>query len=116
VADIYIVSLYSSGPYTQNRSSYHRTEEAAAEAFEACKDAVGEDQTLLEIVRLDSETLRWTYLTGWEGNRRDLEDEWMEEERDLPEDAGPDPLSCWYDTSAELSAAPTGVAREKEEA
>jgi len=73
MATIFIVNHSISGPYAQCFSSYHKTEEEAAEAFFECKQSVGEDPALIELVRLDTETLEAVTITGWEGTYEDLE-------------------------------------------
>ena len=79
MATIFIVNHSISGPYAQSFSSYHKTEEEAAEAFFECKQSVGEDPALVELIALDTETLDAVTHCGWEGTCFDLE----EEEADL---------------------------------
>ena len=79
MASIYIVNVVRGGYYTDMRASSHRSELEATESFEACKAAVGEDPALVELVRLDTETLDATTIAGWEGTIDDLEDEEDEE-------------------------------------
>ena len=73
MANIYIVNHSISGPYAQCFSSFHKTEEEGAGAFVDCKNAVGEDPALIELIRLDTETLEATTILGWEGNIEDLD-------------------------------------------
>lgn len=75
MAQIFIVNHSISGPYAQCFSSYHHTENEASDAFEECKASVGEDPCLIELIRLDTESLEATTITGWEGSSFDLEDE-----------------------------------------
>jgi len=75
MASIYIVNVSVGGYYVEQHSYYHRTESEAQESFEECKASVGDDPTLIELVRLDTETLDVTTITGWEGTFDDLEDE-----------------------------------------
>lgn len=82
MASIYIVNVARGGYYTEQRSYYHHTEIEAAESFEGCKAAVGDDPTAIELVRLDTETLEAVTITGWEGTALDLEDELMEDGSD----------------------------------
>lgn len=79
MASIYIVNVSSGGYYTEQFSYYHRTEEEAVESFEECRVSVGEEHTIIELVRLDTETLDATTITGWEGTCEDLEDEGPED-------------------------------------
>ena len=75
MANIFIVNHSISGPYAQCFSSYHKTEEEAASAYFDCKQSVGEDPALIELILLDTETLDATTICGWEGSCFDLEDE-----------------------------------------
>lgn len=75
MATIYIVKHSTGGYYTTSSSYYHHTEEEARLAFEDSKASVGEDPASIELIRLDTETLEATTITGWEGNIEDLEDE-----------------------------------------
>ena len=80
MASIYIVNHSISGPYTQCFSSFHKTEEEGAGDFVDCKNAVGEDPALIELIRLDTETLDAVTIYGWEGNAGDLEEEDYEDD------------------------------------
>jgi hypothetical protein len=82
MATIFIVNHSISGPYAQSFSSYHKTEEDAAEAFFECKQSVGEDPELIELIALDTETLDATTHCSWEGSVFDLEDEEADLEAD----------------------------------
>lgn len=73
MASIYIVNHSISGPYTQCFSSFHKTEEEGTGAFVDCKNSVGEDPALIELIRLDTETLDAVTILGWDGNIEDLE-------------------------------------------
>ena len=90
MANIFIVNHSTSGPYAQCFSSYHKTEEEAASAYFDCKQSVGEDPALVELILLDTETLDATTICGWEGTCEDLEaeDAALEAEgmADYPED------------------------------
>jgi len=92
MASIFIVNHSIGGPYAQCFSSYHKTEADAAEAFFECKQSVGEDPELIELILLDTETLDATTICGWEGNVEDLEAEEAGLEAEgmalLPEDDG----------------------------
>jgi hypothetical protein len=75
MADIYIVNVASSSVgWPTSFSRYYRTESEAVESFEECKARVGEDPTLIELIRLDGSTLKAVTITGWEGFVEDLED------------------------------------------
>ena len=75
MADIYIVNVSVGGYYVEQHSYYHRSEREAAESFEECKSSVGDDTTVIELVRLDTETLEAVTITGWEGTFDDLVEE-----------------------------------------
>ena len=85
MASIYIVNHSISGPYAQCYSSFHHTPEDAATAFAECKQSVGDDPALIELIALDTDTLEAVTHCGWEGNIDDLEDE----ERGYDEDGLP---------------------------
>jgi len=75
VADIYIVNVARGGYYTEQFSRYYRTESEAVASFEECKARVGEDPMVIDLVHLDTETLKAYTITGWEGTFDNLEDE-----------------------------------------
>ena len=75
MADIYIVNVSVGGYYVDQHSYYHRSESEAVESFEECKASVGDDPTVIELVRLDTETLEAVSITGWEGTFDDLDEE-----------------------------------------
>ena len=75
MASVYIVNHSISGPYTQCYSSFHHTPEEAASAFFDCKQSVGEDPALIELIALDTETLDAVTHCSWEGSAFDLEAE-----------------------------------------
>jgi hypothetical protein len=86
MADIFIVNVARGGYYVEQHSYYHRSESEAAESFEECKASVGDDPTVIELVRLDTETLDAVTINGWEGTALDLEDELMEDGYDDEDD------------------------------
>jgi hypothetical protein len=92
MASIFIVNHSISGPYTQCFSSYHKTEADAAEAFFECKQSVGEDPELIELIALDTETLDAVTHCSWVGSVFDLEEQEAALEAEgmafLPEDDG----------------------------
>jgi hypothetical protein len=75
MASIYIVNVSVGGYYTEQHSYYHHAESEAQSSFEECKASVGEDPTIIELVRLDTETLEAVTITGWEGTFDDLDEE-----------------------------------------
>jgi hypothetical protein len=63
MAGIYIINVTVSpdGPPTSSGRYYHTEGEAQA-GFTECLDAVGEDPTLIELIRIDCSTLDATTL------------------------------------------------------
>jgi hypothetical protein len=76
MADIYIVNVARGGYYTEQFSRYYRTESEAVESFEECKARVGEDPMVIDLVHLDTETLKAYTITGWEGTFDDVSKLW----------------------------------------
>ena len=75
MATIFIVNHSISGPYTESWNYFHKTEEEAAGSFVDCKNSVGEDPALIQLIALDTETLDATTYCEWSGNIEDLESE-----------------------------------------
>ena len=75
MADINIVNFTTGGMYPSNESSFHLVESEAHDSFTECMESVGDDPTLIELIRLDTETLEATTIRGWEGTIDDLDDE-----------------------------------------
>ena len=73
MSTVFIVNHSISGPYAQCYSSFHHTPEGAASAFFDCKQSVGEDPALIELIALDTETLDAVTHCSWEGSAFDLE-------------------------------------------
>ena len=71
MSEIFVVNMASSGYNTQS-SYYHRTESEAHESFGECMESVGDDPTMIELVRLDIGTLDATTIRGWEGTAADI--------------------------------------------
>lgn len=86
MSDIYIVNHAISGPYAEQFSSYHHTEDEAREAFENCKLSVGEDPSCIDLVRLDTVTLETVSLDYFEGTMDDVEHPEDFEDEDSDED------------------------------
>jgi len=74
MANVYIVNHTIGGYYVENHSSYHLTEAEAQEAYDESMESVGEDPNAIELIRLDTETLKATTLKSWEGTIDDLEE------------------------------------------
>lgn len=76
MANIFIVTHSTSGgSYVENYNSFHHTEEEARVSFNESMDSVGEDPCLIELIRLDTETLDAVSIESWEGTSDDLEDD-----------------------------------------
>lgn len=83
MAQIYIVNhAISGGSYAQTFSSYHHTEVEAQDSYDECMDSVGEDPVMIELVRLDTETLESTTIHTFEGSMDDLGDGRFGEDED----------------------------------
>ncbi len=81
MAAIYIVNIATVESSTALRSLYLRTEAEARASFDACMESEGEDCTLIELVRLDTDTLDATVLECWDstGSAREDDDDWIVE-------------------------------------
>lgn len=75
MAQIFIVNHAISGPYTQCFSSYHHTEEEGQESYDECMESVSEDPNMIELIRLDTETLDAVTIHSWEGTADDMEED-----------------------------------------
>lgn len=77
---IYIVNHCTGGYYTELHSSYHLAESEAQTYYEETLLNVGEDPTIVELVRVDLNTLEAVTLKSFEGTMDDIEDEDAHEE------------------------------------
>ena len=75
MANIFIVNHAISGPYTQCFSTYHHTEEEGQEFYDWCMESASEDPNMIELIRLDTETLEATTIHHWEGTIDDLDED-----------------------------------------
>ena len=75
MAQIFIVNHAISGPYTQCFSSYHHTEEEGQESYDECMESASEDPNIIELIRLDTETLDAVTIHSWEGTADDMEED-----------------------------------------
>lgn len=82
MANVYIVNHTVGGYYTQNHSYFLPTEREGHEIYHKCMDSVGDDPTVIELIRLDTETLDAVTLDSWEGTIDDLDE--------LPDDPADD--------------------------
>lgn len=82
MANIFIVNHSISGPYAQCFSSYHKTEAEAAGSFVDCKNSVGEDPAMIQLIALDTETLAAVTQFEWSGSCFDREEEEADFEAD----------------------------------
>jgi len=83
---IYIVNHVVGGYYTEIHSSYHLVESEAQADYDENMLNVGEDPTIVELVRVDLKTLEAVTLKSFEGTMDDLEEE-EEDEEEEDEDA-----------------------------
>ena len=79
---IYIVNHVVGGYYTEIHSSYHLVESEAQADYDENMLNVGEDPTIVELVRVDLKTLGSVVLKSFEGTMDDLEEGEEEEEDD----------------------------------
>ena len=75
MANVYSVNHVIGGYYVENQSSYHLTEAEGQEAYDECMESASEDPNLIELIRLDTETLEATILKSWEGSSLDREED-----------------------------------------
>jgi hypothetical protein len=75
MATVFIVNHSISGPYAQSWQYFHKTEGEAAESFFECKQSVGEDPAMIQLIALDTETLDAVTHCEWSGNFEDLEEQ-----------------------------------------
>ena len=85
---IYIVNHVVGGDYTEIHSRYFLVESEAQADYDENMLNVGEDPTIIELVRVDLKTLEQVVLKSFEGTMDDLEEgEEEEEEEEEEEDA-----------------------------
>ena len=85
---IYIVNHVVGGYYTEIHSRYFLVESEAQADYDENMLNVGEDPTIIELVRVDLKTLEQVVLKSFEGTMDDLEEgEEEEEEEEEEEDA-----------------------------
>ena len=77
---IYIVNHVVGGYYTEIHSSYFLVESEAQADYDENMLNVGEDPTIVELVRVDLKTLEAVTLKSFEGTMDDLEEEDEEED------------------------------------
>jgi hypothetical protein len=75
MANVFIVNSTRGGFYVESWSYYHPNEVEAQERFDSLMESVDEDPRIIELVRLDTETLDATSLRFWEGTIDDLDEE-----------------------------------------
>jgi hypothetical protein len=75
MATVFIVNHSISGPYAQSWHYFHKTAEEAGSDFFDCKQSVGEDPALIQLIALDTETLDAVTHCEWSGTCFDLEEE-----------------------------------------
>ena len=82
---IYIVNHVTGGYYTEIHSSYHLVESEAQAYYDENMLNVGEDLAIVELVRVDLNTLESVVLKSFEGTMDDL-DEGEEDDSEEEED------------------------------
>ena len=73
MASVYIVNDAQCDPlvyYAGSQSYYHPTEIEAQERFDSLMESVDDVPRIIELVRLDTETLDATSLRFWKGEHR----------------------------------------------
>lgn len=80
MADIYIVTVAVAGPYPEVEHFYHSSEAEAHASFAECMESVSDDYTMIELTRLETDTLDATLIRGWEGTHEDIRVEREEDE------------------------------------
>jgi hypothetical protein len=83
---IYIVNYVGGGYYAELHSSYFLEEDKAQAEYDENMLNVGEDPTIVQLVRVDLKTLEEVVLKSFEGNMDNLEDK--EEEDESEAEAG----------------------------
>jgi hypothetical protein len=73
--NIYIVNTTTGGVYCMNSSYYHRVEAEARADYKVCLRNVSDDPAIVELIRLDTDTLEAVTLEWWSGNIDNLEEE-----------------------------------------
>ena len=79
---IYIVNHVTGGYYTEIHSRYFLVESEAQSDYDECMLNVGDDPTIVELVRVDLKTLEQVVLKSFEGTMDDLEEGEEEEEEE----------------------------------
>ena len=73
--NIYIVNITTGGMHCENSSYYHRTEAEARADYKVCLRNVSDDPAVVELIRLDIDTLEAVTLEWWAGTIDDHEEE-----------------------------------------
>jgi hypothetical protein len=73
--NIYIVNITTGGMHCENSSYYHRTEAEARVDYKVCLRNVRDDPAVVELIRLDIDTLEAVTLEWWAGTIDDHEEE-----------------------------------------
>jgi len=79
---IYIVNYVGGGYYTELHSSYFLEEDKAQAEYDESMLNIGDDPTIVELVRVDLKTLEQVVLKSFEGTMDDLEEEDEEDEEE----------------------------------
>ena len=82
---IYIVNYVGGGYYAELHSSYFLEEDKAQAEYDENMLNVGDDPSIVELVRVDLKTLEQVVLKSFEGTMDDLEEEDEEDEEEVNE-------------------------------
>jgi hypothetical protein len=82
---IYIVNHVIGGYYTEIHSSYFLVESEAQADYDENMLNVGDDPSIVELVRVDLKTLEQVVLKSFEGTMDDLDKEEDEDEEEVDE-------------------------------
>ena len=75
MASIYIINHTICAPYPETWSSYHHTEVEASDAYDECMESATDDENLIELIRLDTESLDAVTIKTWSGTCEDLDED-----------------------------------------
>jgi hypothetical protein len=79
---IYIVNYVCGGYYTELHSSYFLEEDKAQSEYAGSLRNIGDDPTIVQLVRVDLKTLEEVVLKSFEGTMDDLDKEEDEEDEE----------------------------------
>ena len=86
VSELFIVNHVISGYTPECYTYYHRTEAEAQASYDECMESVSMDPVLVELTRIDLETLDATTIHSFEGTMDDLGEGYGDEDEDDGDD------------------------------